>query len=113
VGQNKNSHKCSAEGWVQRRRRRADTKSNGKNTTPVYMGLFFLFLVLHADGRIAIGSGQPMEEVLNDTAYAIHCKAIENTFTEELSPSDSAHLIPQREEAGPDLSKYSVGSSPH
>jgi hypothetical protein len=74
---------------------------------------FFYFWCVHADGRIAIGSGQPMEEVLNDTAYAIHCKAIVNTFTEELSPSDSAHLIPQREEAGPDLSKYSVGSSPH
>jgi hypothetical protein len=30
VGQHKNSHGSSAEGLVQRRRRRADTKSNGK-----------------------------------------------------------------------------------
>jgi len=42
------------------------------------------------------GQANRWKRVLNDTAYAIHCKAIENAFTEELSPSDSAHFIPHK-----------------
>jgi hypothetical protein len=66
-----------------------------KNTTPVYIGLFCLFWC-HANGKISIGSGQSMEEGSKRHSLCHPLQNDRNTFTEKLSPSDSAHFIPHK-----------------